>query len=363
MERELSCRHCDTRNRVDLEDALRSPDRAVCGRCRGRLFLGAGEPYERLDPRAYEHPLDRQALEALRRVPGVNTFLRFLLKHGVDRTYRLLMKQNFVQVRDDRLPSLHALVREACETLDLGTLPETYVVQSPVANAWTTGVETYQLCLTTGLLEILDDHEVRAVVAHEVGHMQAGHVLYKTAALILYHVIGHLLGRTATIGGPLLVGMYLAFRKWERCAELTADRADLLATRDLGTSLSVKLKLASGSSRTFAELDVEQLLAQAREVEELVESNWIDQLIASWQQAGLTHPFTVWRAKHVDEFARSPEFWEIRQGRHRRRDPGPPPPPDEVPAEASDEAAGEDGGRERKGRIAGWIDELRKLIE
>ena len=54
MEREQVCRHCATRNRVDVEEALRSPEQARCGRCKGPLFLGPGEPYAQLDPRAYE---------------------------------------------------------------------------------------------------------------------------------------------------------------------------------------------------------------------------------------------------------------------------------------------------------------------
>ena len=77
MEREIGCRHCATRNRLDVEEAIRSPEKARCGRCKGALFLGPEEPFTGLDPRAYEHPLDRQALEALRRVPGTGTFLIF----------------------------------------------------------------------------------------------------------------------------------------------------------------------------------------------------------------------------------------------------------------------------------------------
>jgi Zn-dependent protease with chaperone function len=319
MERELSCRHCQTRNRLDVDEALRNPDTARCGRCKGNLFFGPTDVYAGIDPRSYEHPLDRQALEALRRVPGTGTFLRFLLKHGLDRTYRLLMKQNFLEVRTDRVKSIYAVVEDTARRLDLGCVPETYIVQHPQPNAWTSGVERYQLCLTTSLIELLDEAELRAIVAHEVGHMQAGHVLYKTAAAILYYLVGTLLSRTTALAGPLLVGMYYAFRKWERCAELTGDRAELLVTGDYRTCLRAHLKLASGSAKTLPELDVEHLLAQAKEVEELSDQSWLDQLIIDWQQAGMTHPFTVWRAKHIDQWAHSGELWEVLAGNYRRR--------------------------------------------
>jgi Zn-dependent protease with chaperone function len=357
MEREVSCRHCATRTRLDVDKALRSPDAALCGRCKGKLFLGPGEVFKDLDPRAYEHPLDRQALEALRRIPGTRTFLRFLLKHGLDRTYRLLMKQNFVEVRTDRVPSIHRAVAETARVMDLGTVPETYIVQHPVPNAWTTGVERYQLCLTTALIELLDEEELRAVIAHEVGHMQAGHVLYKTAAMILYYVIGRLLARTTALAGPVLIAMYFAFRKWERCSELTADRAELLVTRAYRTCLRSHLKLASGSPKTTPELDVDQLLAQAREVEELTSESWLDQIIVDWQQAGMTHPFVVWRAKHVDEWARSAELWEVLSGNYRRREG----PPRRVPEE--DVAEEKEKGKEKGGKLKGLVDELKKIFE
>lgn len=353
MDRELNCRHCRTTNRLDVEEALRAPEAARCGRCKGPLFLGPGEVYTSIDPRAYEHPLDRQALDVLRRIPGTGTFLRFLLKHGLDRTYRLLMKQNFLEVRSDRVRSIHRMVEETAKTLDLGRVPETYIVQHPQPNAWTTGVETYQLCLTTSLIDLLDEAELRAVIAHEVGHMQAGHVLYKTAAAILYYLVGTLLSRTTSLAGPLLLGMYYAFRKWERCAELTADRAELLVTRQHRTCLQAHLKLASGTAKTASELNVEDLLAQAREVEELADKNWLDQLIIDWQQAGMTHPFTVWRAKHIDQWAHSGELWQLLAGDylHRSGPPPKPPTPDDIPEEKP------------AGKVKTLLNDLKKLFD
>jgi Zn-dependent protease with chaperone function len=212
-------------------------------------------------------------------------------------------------------------------------------------------VERYQLCLTTSLIELLDEAELRAVIAHEVGHMQAGHVLYKTAAALLYYLIGTLVSRATPLAGPLLLGMYFAFRKWERCSELTADRAELLVTRDYRTCLRTHLKLASGSPKTLPELDVEHLLAQAKEVEELSAGSWLDQLIVDWQQAGMTHPFLVWRAKHIDEWARSSELWEVLSGNYRRR-----------PAKST-KVVDADLPEEKPGKFKTLLDDLKKLFD
>ena len=59
--------------------------------------------------------------------------------------------------------------------------PIFFVQQNPIVNAFTGGVDKAVIVLHTGLLERLNDEEQLAVIAHEVGHIHAEHVLYLTA--------------------------------------------------------------------------------------------------------------------------------------------------------------------------------------
>ena len=51
-----------------------------------------------------------------------------------------------------------------------------------LVNAFTGGVEKPIIVLHSALVERLNDEETLAVIAHEVGHIHAEHVLYLTAA-------------------------------------------------------------------------------------------------------------------------------------------------------------------------------------
>lgn len=63
------------------------------------------------------------------------------------------------------------------ENLSIATgmpMPKVYVINDPAPNAFATGrgPKSAHVAATTGLLEIMDDDELEAVMAHEMGHVQ-----------------------------------------------------------------------------------------------------------------------------------------------------------------------------------------------
>ena len=67
-------------------------------------------------------------------------------------------------------------------------MPELYVSQTPVFNAGAYGVDDPFIVLHSAALELLDDDELRVLLAHEMGHVVSGHALYRTIAEILLSV-------------------------------------------------------------------------------------------------------------------------------------------------------------------------------
>ena len=53
-------------------------------------------------------------------------------------------------------------------------MPEIYVVSDPAPNAFATGREekSASVCVTTGLLTLLNREETQGVVAHEIAHIR-----------------------------------------------------------------------------------------------------------------------------------------------------------------------------------------------
>ena len=90
-----------------------------------------------------------------------------------------------MRVGERQFAHLHAMLRDACYILDLEKVPPMYVTQDPQPNAMCIGLDEPIIVVTTGLVELLDEEEMRAVVGHEVGHALSGHSVYRTILLFL----------------------------------------------------------------------------------------------------------------------------------------------------------------------------------
>jgi heat shock protein HtpX len=76
-----------------------------------------------------------------------------------------------IEKRDN--PRLYRIVENLAITLGIPT-PEIYLIDDPAPNAFATGRDPKHAIVgtTTGLLDIMDDRELEAVMAHEMGHVQ-----------------------------------------------------------------------------------------------------------------------------------------------------------------------------------------------
>ena len=73
----VRCTYCGQRNQVAEGKQVTS---ARCGRCRLPFRSEPHKKFAQLDPHAYIHPLDSQALAALKAIPGIDTILKKLIE-------------------------------------------------------------------------------------------------------------------------------------------------------------------------------------------------------------------------------------------------------------------------------------------
>jgi len=278
-----------------------------------------------ISSRAWEHPADRGALVALRKLKGFDTVLKTLSGMFNERAVRLVFLGSGIRVDERQFERLHRLLAEVGTTLDCGGLPEMYVVANPHLNAMTIGMNKPIIVLNSALVDLLDEDEIRFVIAHELGHAMSGHAVYQTLLqrlIVLSGVLGSL-----PFGGIGIRVIVAALMEWSRKSELSADRAGVLAIQDPAVAFRVHMKLASGGH--LEDLDATSFFAQGTEYAE--SGDLRESLIKLMLVENQSHPFAVVRAGELRRWVDSGEYTQILGGNYPRRE-------DDAAASMSDSA-------------------------
>jgi Zn-dependent protease with chaperone function len=268
-----------------------------------------------LRPQTYEHPLDAQALNALQKTSGLETVVRKCNEWGFERLLRVQLTGSHLRVTPDSVPDVHEKLVAACDLLDLPTVPDLYIAGGGDLNAFTAGVERPLIVLNSGLIDSLTDDELLFVIAHEVGHIKSGHVLYYQIAEFL-PVIGAIVG-SATFGlGELFsAGLQVALLNWKRMSEFTADRAGLLGCQDANVPITAMIKIAGLPQKYHGAINPEDFIAQAREFKAF-DTDKLNWFVKALSTAGQTHPWTVMRATQFLGWVDSGEYETVVNGQH-----------------------------------------------
>ena len=258
--------------------------------------------FPNLVARDFQHPHDIVATEALQAVPGLDKVIAKIMEYSLERVFYLENIASSVRVTPRMFGRLYRSLGWGCQILDLEE-PELYVTLDPVPNAYTYGHTRPFVVLTSGLVDMLDDEECFFVIAHELGHIKATHVLYTIMAQNISTLMTIIGQATLGLGSLLGQGLVAALHDWYRKAELTSDRAGLLCVQELEPCMRAFMKLAGGASRLYAEMDPAEFLQQIRAYEDA------DELLLNKAYKGLltmsrTHPWPILRAQELDAWHR-----------------------------------------------------------
>lgn len=296
--------------------------------------------YPGISSAAFRHPLDYQAEQTLRSVPGFDLVARKFVEFLTERPQYVYQMGNSIQVGPRQYASVYQIFRECLRDLDIYPEPNLFVSQNPLVNAFALGQESPFIVLNSGLLDLLSEAELRTVIAHELGHLKCGHTTLIQMAIWTTQVISGLAERTFGLSLLVSTGLVLAFYEWLRKAELSADRAALLVTDELDPILQSMMRIAGGSTKYDHELNVTEFIRQSEHYQGLDEDG-LNQIYKFFLynnlSAGifLTHPFTVERVTYLQHWYASDEYAQIKTGNYRRAgaegavevNATPPPPP------------------------------------
>jgi Zn-dependent protease with chaperone function len=267
-----------------------------------------------ISSRAWEHPADRGALTALRELRGFDEVLKMLSGLWNERAWRLQYLGGAIRADHRQHPRVHRIFAEAGSTLDITELPELYVEFSPMISASCVGMSRPFIVVSNRTIELLDEEELRYILGHELGHLMSGHAVYRTMMLILTRWATNI--AWLPIGSLAIRAIIMALMEWWRKAELSADRAGLLAGQDPAAALRAHMKLAGGGD--LSEIDTAAFLEQAAEYDRTGDLR--DSLIKLRMLLGRTHPLPVARAAELRRWTDSGVYQRILGGDYPRRD-------------------------------------------
>ncbi len=294
----------DDQDRTE-EQAADGEEQAAGGDARARRILTD------IAPHAWEHPADKAALQALRRIPVFDTVLRKLFGFFGEKPIRLAFQANAVRVSENQFGDVYKVYKEALKTLDAPEEYPLYVSQTPMVNAGAYGMDQPFIILNSGTVRLVGTGELEYILGHEIGHIMSGHVLYLTMMVFLINL--------ANMGFPI-VGLaaravLVALLEWGRKSELSCDRAGLLTVQDPELVMRTMLKMAGGGDDD--ETSLQEFIVQAEEYKQ--GGDIADQVFKVLNLMMATHPFYVLRVSELRTWIEGGDYDRIIRGEYGRR--------------------------------------------
>jgi heat shock protein HtpX len=169
-------------------------------------------------------------------------------------------------------PELHGIIERLCVQADLPK-PRVYVMDTPMPNAFAMGrsQKSATVCATTGILRMLDSHELEGVMAHELTHVINRDVMVMTLASFFATLAAMIIQFSFFFGGfggygrsreeeegimvVMLVSIFvyaisfLLLQALSRYREFAADRGSAVLTGRPSALASALLKISGTMER------------------------------------------------------------------------------------------------------------------
>lgn len=245
-----ACSHCGGGG------ASLSPEREYCPVCRWLRPLADG--YQ-LDPTAYLWKLDGEAMTRLHSIAPLNT----LANEVSERVGRPWFEAavNGVRLGEDQLPDIFAYAIRSARIAGLRYLPEIYVSGENMWDAVTMGSASGAFVSLGSVLTNLRGPDLLFLLGREMGHLAAGHALWRTVV----ELAAGKRGPTSLAGQGFLEyinparvvqgAVQAPLLTWKRHSEITADRAGLLVSGDVEIAVKVLSQWTLKSFPLFARIN------------------------------------------------------------------------------------------------------------
>jgi len=210
----------------------------------------------------YAYGADYAMMQKINAIPGAFKFFKAMTSTWVPRRRQELL-QNSLKVGPNQFSDVYEHTVECARILGCG-IPSTFIQNNPMPNAFAYASEDSSpvICITSGFLERFTSGELKAVIGHELGHIQNNHTIYLMAVYFLADAAAMNIPGVGFILNLASRPLHYALQAWSRAAEITSDRAEVICCDDPNDSLSAHAKLMFGAAFNRDDINIDEIIKQ-----------------------------------------------------------------------------------------------------
>ena len=220
----------------------------------------------------------------------LETILREAKVEKTENYFKNILQGHSFKVNEKLAPRLYDSFMDVMKKLDFRESTEFFITNNPELNAFAISRlepdESHIININSGLIDKVDDDELKFIVGHEIGHLISNNA---NIAQLLDFVF---VNQEET---PLMMQHKIAV--WDKLSELTADRFGFMACGRLDKVLSCFFKMASGLSVERLNFDPKAFSIENEEILKYFKETGSGNL--------LSHPINPIRIKAVELFENS----------------------------------------------------------
>jgi len=276
----------------------------ICKECH---WLRPLVPGYRIDNSAFAWAADAKAMAALRAAKPLNAAAK-AVSEKVGRKW-IEVSFNGILLGEKQLPRVFGQAVRAARILGMSHMPDIYLSGDRPWDCLTFGSDKNSfIVIGSAVAGNFQGVDMLYLLAREMGHCKAGHALWKTVirfflgeqgparGFMAGGIFNAILSPSALIGGAIEMPLLA----WARQAEITADRAGLLAVGNEDVARRTLLSWSLKSSFIFKQINIETWLEQQKEDD--------GDMLRLSELTTTSTPYLGPRLKQLNQFATSPEF-------------------------------------------------------
>jgi hypothetical protein len=260
-------------------------------------------------PDLYKHELDKKAFDALSIFPKFVELKEAYIANVDEAADKINFLSTSIRLSENQFPEIYNSLPPICEKLGID-IPEIYYIKSEKMNAATGGSAHPFIFITSGLVEKLPADLIPTILAHECGHIACKHYLYHSMAReLLGGIEKSPLSAIPAIKKYLTPALVRALLFWDRCSELSADRAAALCDGTSDKTIDALLTISG-----YKNIDRAEFLKQAQDLNAFVNDSASNRLIEKTLTQDESHPRLATRAYECYKWSTTAQFCGIING-------------------------------------------------